>query len=196
MDIETNDENAVERGSDRARRKRRGLIGLVLVLVLAAAGGALAWEWRHAEADFSYGYGIKPVIKVDQRVWTTLADSESQASDVITFSDLEPIFETDGTKATVEYLVCELDPVVLEKEGVGGFGYGMRDVYVDQVCADTWPAVGADLTRSPGVRQELLVGITPTRRGRTVITGHHVTYREGWRRGSSDIHVETVLEPK
>ena len=56
--------------------------------------------------------------------------------------------------------------------------------------------VGADLTRSAGVRQELLVGITPTRRGRTVITGHRVTYREGWRRGSSDIHVETVLEPK
>jgi hypothetical protein len=48
------------------------------------------------------------------------------------------------------------------------------------------------LGTDPG--HELLVGVTPTRPGRTVIQSHRIQFREGWQKGSDDIHVEVVLE--
>ena len=93
----------------------------------------------------------------------------------------------------MEYLVCALDEEALVKAGVGGFGHGLRDQAVRRSCGTTSPALGARLVAEPGVRRELLVGITATQPGRTIISGHRATYDAGWRRGSSDILVETDL---
>jgi len=93
----------------------------------------------------------------------------------------------------VEYVICDLDPVALEEDRVGGFGYGLPTRWVKRYCASTRPAEGADLVLRTDQRQELLVGITGTRPGRTVITGHDVSYRVGWQRGSSEIAVSTRL---
>lgn len=164
------------------------MIGVAIVLVVGV--GALAWEWRHPEVSFDDGYGIGSDRRVGETVWTTLADSDELGSSPVTFTSLEPIFENDGAAVTVEYLICELDPVVLEEEGVDGFGYGGRTRDVERYCASTRPARRADLTHRSGTRQELLVGVTPTRPGETLISGHHVAYRVGWQRGSSDIQVE------
>jgi hypothetical protein len=39
----------------------------------------------------------------------------------------------------------------------------------------------------------LLVGVTPTRPGRTVIQSHRIEFREGWQKGSADIQVGVEL---
>jgi hypothetical protein len=166
-------------------------VGVVVALVLAA--GTLAWGWRHPDVSFEYGYGVAMTRDVGSTVWTTLADSDEPGGSAITFTSLTPRFRQDGARATVRYIICELDPAALDDDGVGGFGYGLPTRYVDRYCRSTRPAAGADLVLGADVRQELLVGITATQPGRTVITGHHVTYRVGWQRGSSDIHVATRL---
>ena len=176
----------------RLLRKRWRVIGVAIALVVGIS--ALAWEWRHPDVSFEYGYGIGIKRDVGDTVWTTLGDSDRPGSSPITFTSLKPIFKNNGAAVTVEYIICELDPVALEEEGVGGFGYGLPTRYVNRYCKSTRPAKGADFTLGSSTRQELLVGITPTQPGRTAISGHHVSYRAGWQRGSSDIHVAANLK--
>ena len=163
--------------------------GVALVLVLAA--GAVAWTWRHPDVSFDYGYGMGYAADVGSTAWTTLADSDEPGGSAISFTSIEPRFRQDGAAVEVEYLICELDRVALEEDGVTGFGYGGPTRMVKRYCASTRPAEGGDLVLRSDTRQQLLVGITPTRPGRTVITGHDVTYRVGWQRGSGLIHVFT-----
>jgi hypothetical protein len=146
--------------------------------------------------SFESGYGMAMTRDVGFTVWTTLVHSEERGGSPITFTGLEPVFKKDGAEVTVEYIVCDLDPAALEEDRVGGFGYGLPTRYVERYCASTRPAEGADLIPGTDVRQELLVGITSTQPGRTVITGHHVSYRAGWQRGSSVIDVTTKLRAR
>jgi hypothetical protein len=174
--------------------RRWGLLAAAFSLVVAA--GVLAWERSHPDVAFDYGYGIGMKRAVGSTVWTTLADSESLGSSAITFTELDPVFERDGAAVNVEYLVCALDEEALAEDGVGSFGYGLRDQAVRRSCTATSPARGAQLVAEPGVRRELLVGITATQPGRTVISAHRAAYDAGWRRGSSDILVETDLRSR
>jgi hypothetical protein len=182
---------ASESRRHRLPRTRLLTIGVVCAVVLAA--GIVGWRWRHPDVSFEYGYGMSMTRDVGSTVWTTLADSDEPGGSPITFTGLEPIFKQDGAEATVEYVICELDPTALEEDRVGGFGYGLPTRYVERYCLRTSPAEGADLVLRTDVRQELLAGITATQPGRTVISGHHVTYRMGWQRGSGDIGVTTQL---
>lgn len=172
-------------------RSRLLTTGAVFALVLAAS--IAGWKWRHPDVLFEYGYGVSLTRTVGSTVWTTLADSDEPGGSPITFTHLEPVFKQDGAEVTVEYLICELDPAALEEDRVSGFGYGLPTRYVERYCMSTSPAEGADLILRTGVRQELLVGITSTQPGRTVISGHHVDDRVGWQRGRGDIHVRTQL---
>lgn len=171
--------------------RRWGLLAAVLALVIGA--GVLSWERSHPDVALDYGYGIGLKRAVGETVWTTLADSQSIGSSAITFTELEPVIERDGAAVDVEYLVCALDEEALAEDGVGSFGYGLRDMAVRRSCTTTSPALGARLVAEPGVRRELLVGITATQPGRTVISGHRAAYDVGWRRGHGDILVETDL---
>lgn len=182
---------ATESRWHRPPRTRLLTIGAVFALVLAAS--IVGWKSRHPDVRFEYGYGVSMTRNVGSTVWTTLADSDEPGGWPNTFTHLEPIFQQDGTEATVEYLICELDPDALEEDRVGGFGYGLPTRYVERYCLSTQPAEGADLILRTDVRQELLVGITSTQPGRTVISGHHVDYQVGWQRGRSDIDVTTQL---
>ena len=165
-----------------------------VVLCLALAAGLVGWTWTHPDVPtFEYSYGISARRPVGTTLYTVLADTNRPGRSSITITGLEPIMNQDGARVDVEYLICDLDPVVLEKEGVEGFGFGGSSAAVARYCTSTRPAEDADLTLRADVRQALLVGITPTRPGRTVISGHHVTYRVGWQRGSSDIDVEIKL---
>jgi hypothetical protein len=166
-------------------------LGAVSALVLAAP--VVGWAWRHPDVSFEYGYGMSMTREVGSTVWTTLADSDEPGGSPITFTHLEPVFGQDGADVRVEYVICELDPVALEEDRVGAFGYGLPTRYVERYCLRNSPAVGADLVLRTDVRHELLVGITSTQPGRTVITGHRVDYRVGWQRGRSDIDVTTRL---
>jgi len=171
--------------------KRRLLVGLALAGLLVVGAGA--WASRHSDVPFDDGYGIEGTRDVGFTVWTTLADSDPAGGSPVTFTSLEPRLRQDGAAVEVEYVICELDPVALEKDRVGGFGYGLPTRVVERLCASTGPAEGGQLVLGADTRQELLVGITATRPGRTVISGHQATYRVGWWRGSRDIAVTTRL---
>lgn len=189
MPVET--EAATQPRTRRRTRRPWLLTGLALSLVVVVGAGV--WTWRHPDVSFEYGYGMTMTRDVGFTVWTTLADSDRPGDSPITFTGLEPRFRQDGAAVRVEYVICDLDPVALEENGVTGFGYGGPTRWVKRYCAGTRPAEGADLVLGADQRQELLVGITATRPGRTVITGHDVTYRVGWRRGSDRIAVSTRL---
>ena len=180
---------AVPESRTRRLRTRWLLSGLAIALVI----GAGTWARSHADVPFDAGYGMSMTRPVGFTVWTTLGASDRVGDSPITFTDLRPRFRQDGAAVRVDYVICDLDPVALEKDGVSTFGYGGSTRWVERYCTDTRPAVGADLAKRSDQRQELLVGITATRPGRTVITGHDASYRVGWRHGSSDIAVSTRL---
>ena len=183
----TSDPVEPERLPGRSRR-RWWLAGLAVAVVVSV--GAVAWVWRHPDQSFSGSYGMEVRRPVGHTVWTTLVHSGEPGADKISISSLEPHFETDGAEATVEYVICELDPEVLDRDGVGGFGYGLRDRDVERYCTRTRPAVGATFALRSQPPEELLVGVTPTRDGRTVITGHRMTFGVGWQRGTAELDVE------
>lgn len=172
---------------------RRWLVAAGVVVVLVVAG-VVAWDWRHLDQDYEGGYGIKPRVGVGEPIWTSLVHhGRDNSPGEVTITDIEPIIRTDGTEVEVEYLVCDLDQGYLEQEGVGGFAYGARDRDVDRYCVSTTPAKGATFDPSGDSLQELIVGVTATRPGRTVITGHHIEFEQGWRVGDSVIDVEIRL---
>lgn len=171
---------------------RRWLLAAGLVVVLVV-GGVLAWDWRHLDQRYESGYGIKPRVGVGEPVWTTLVHHGVDGVEEVTITDIEPIVRTDGTEAEVEYLICQLDQDFLEQEGVGTFAYGASDRDLDRYCISTTPAEGATYDPSGDSLQELIVGVTATRTGRTIITGHHLEFEDGWRVGDDDIAVEIDL---
>lgn len=171
---------------------RRWLLAAGLVVVLVV-GGVLAWDWRHLDQRYKSGYGIKPRVSVGEPVWTTLVHHNRDNLEEVTVTEIEPIVRTDGAEVEVEYLICELDQGNLAREKVGGFGYGLGDRDVDRYCATTTPAKGATFDPTGDSLQELLVGVTATRPGRTIITGHHIEFENGWRVGDDDIAVEIDL---
>lgn len=180
-------------GAPRGRRLRRRGVLAGLVVVVALSLGALAWAWRHPDQSFDGGYGMTVRRQVGQPVWTTLVHTGTPGAERVSISSLEPRVATDGTEAVVEYVICELDPRVLDAQGVGGFGYGMHAQDVRRYCLRTRPAEGATLPLRSDPPQEVLLGVTPTRPGRTVISGHRMSFGVGWRRGSAELDVALVV---
>lgn len=127
-------------------------------------------------------------------MWTTLVHSNQSGAARVRITSLEPVIEVDGAAVTVEYAICELDQEALAADGVSGFGYGVPARDVDRYCARTRPAENAVLHLRSEPREELIVGLTPTRPGRTVITGHQIEFRVGWQRGSDEIDVNVTID--
>lgn len=166
-----------------------------MVVAALVAVAALGWAWRHPGVTFHVSYGLKVEREVSETAWTSVIPPGTTGADEVTLTALEPRFASDSAAATVEYLVCDLDPAVLAADGVGSFGFGMPDDEVDRTCASTRPAEGAVLHLQREAHEELIVGITPTRPGRVRILAHDVGFRVGWRRGADRIGVEVVLVP-
>lgn len=192
MSTETDTFEGVGAEPSSGRSRRRWLLAGLVAVVLLSVGGT-AWVWHHPEQSFEGGWGMEVRRQVDQPVWSTLVHSGRPGAERVSITSLEPQFETDGTEAVVEYVICELDPEVLAADGVGAFGYGLRDRDVERYCKRTRPATGASFPLRSQPPQELLFGVTPTRPGRTVITGHRMAFRVGWQRGSEEIDVELQL---
>lgn len=49
-----------------------------------------------------------------------------------------------------------------------------------------------------GIRpgQELLVGVTTTQAGRSVVQSHRIEFSEGWRQGTADIHASVDIQAR
>lgn len=168
---------------------------ILAVTVVVAGVGWFGWWLRHpAPLDWG-GYGIGPDdIEVGEQVWTSLSERalRPERRRVLTIEDVEPVV-TRGDDVRVDYFVCTLDLGALDDAGVGGFGYGMPERWAERVCTDLRPAAGTtmDLVAEPA--QQLLVRVTPTGPGRTVITGHDLTFREGWQTGRERVSPEIRL---
>jgi hypothetical protein len=170
-----------------SRRGRLLLGGVVAAVVVGLA--VIHWQWRHPEPVFDGGYGIAAPRPVGASVWTSLGPFSGDEGSVVEIRGLQPTLGRDEAAVRVEYLVCELDPDRLERLGVGGFGYGMPERAVDRSCVTTRPAIGASIELGADPPHELIVGVTPTRPGRSVVTGHEAAYRVGWQVGREDVAV-------
>lgn len=126
-------------------------------------------------------------------MWTTLVHSNQPGATRVRITGLEPVIDVDGAAVQVEYVICELDEEALAADGVSGFGYGVPARDVERYCARTTPAENAVLHLRSEPREELIVGVSPTRPGRTVITGHQISFRVGWQRGTDEIDVNVTI---
>lgn len=166
----------------------------LVVMALAAVGlGSIAWMSRHAGRSFDSGYGLEVRREVGATVWTSVQHGSSASPGDITIDSIEAEIVDDGAAVDVEYVICELDPATLATDGVAGFTYGGRDKDVRRYCERVEPAEGSTMTLGTDPGSELLVGITPSRPGRTVIERHHIEFGEGWQHGQDEIDVEVVL---
>jgi hypothetical protein len=183
--------NTVQAASHRSRRKR--VVLAVLVLSVGFAVVATAWWWRHPSRTFDSGYGIAMKKPVGATSWTPLEPGGKAQPGEIVITSIKPQMSTDGAAAVVKYVICDLDPATLTAEGVSGFGYGAPDKELTRYCTRVVPAEGASMRLGTTPAEELLVGVTPTQPGRTVIRSHRIEFTEGWQRGSANIHAEVVI---
>jgi hypothetical protein len=181
-------------GHDLRRQRGRRIVQAALVLALVLAVAATVWVWRHPDRSFDSSYGVGAGRAVGKTMWTPLEDGRTTVPGEIVIESIEPRMASDGAAVVVEYAICDLDPATLAAEGGGGSPYGGRDRDLRRYCTRVVPAEGASMRLGTDPGHELLVGVTPTRPGRTVIQSHRIQFREGWQKGSDDIHVEVVLE--
>jgi hypothetical protein len=167
----------------------------VAVLVLATCGAV--WWRSHPDQPFTGSYGMGTKRHVGHPVWTVLVHWSEVDATGVTIRSIEPEFGVNTSDAKVEYILCEL-PEPINKDGVyESFGYGMHARRVDRFCISTRPAEGADMKLWADKREELLVGVTPTRPGRTLIKSHRVSFDDGWQRGRDEVGVEIkVVTPE
>ena len=164
------------------------------MLAVVLAGAATVWVWRHPDRSFDNGYGVKLKRAVGKTLWTPLEEGHFAAPGKIVIESIEPRIGRDGAAVVVEYAICDLDPATLADEGVGGSPFGGWDRDLGRYCTRLVPAEGASMRLGTDPGRELLVGVTPTRPGRTVIRSHRIEFSEGWQKGSDDIHVAVVLK--
>ena len=169
------------------------MVGSVALLTVAV--GAAGWWGTHPGQTFSSAYGMETTRPPGQTSWTSLVHprNEDEATDGLLVTGLTPRVVKDTAESTVEYVICVLDPDVLEDEGVGGFIFGGSDRDIDHYCTSTRPAIGSTLHLGADPLEELLVGITPSRPGRTVVADHEIAYRDGWQRGHATITVAATV---
>ena len=177
------------RGPDAAARARQAA-GVVTALALVAG---VTWFLRAPDRAFEAGYGIALKRPVGLRVWTVLEHGRTAAPGTIHIDRIEPVVTDDGAAVDVDYAICHLDPELLAADGVSGSGYGMPDRDARRYCTRLVPAEGATMRLGTNPGQELLVGVTTTRPGRSVIRSHRIEFSEGWRDGTADIHASVVI---
>jgi hypothetical protein len=167
-------------------------------VVLAAMGliAATTWVLRAPDRTFEVGYGIELKRAIGHRIWTVLEHGQTAAPGTIDIDSIEPNFTIDGAAVKVDYAVCLLDPEVLAADGVSGSGYGMPDRHVRRYCTRLVPAEGASMRLGTRPGQELLVGVTTTQPGRSVIQSHRIEFSEGWRQGTAEIHASVDIKAR
>lgn len=186
--------SAAETTEDDLRRLRGWrIVQAALALAVVLAVTATAWLWRHPDRSFDSGYGVGVERAVGDTIWTPLEQGRTAAPGEIVIESIVPRMESDGASVEVEYAICHLDPATLAAEGVGGSPLGGRDRDLGRYCTRVVTAEGASMRLGTDPGRELLVGVTPTRPGRTVIQSHRIEFQEGWQKGSDDIHVAVTL---
>jgi hypothetical protein len=177
--------------TERKARLRHVLWAGSLVTVLLVAA-VVAWQWRHPDRSFDAGYGIELERAVGVRLWTVLEHGQTATPGTIEIRDIEPHVTRDQASLEVEYVICHLDADAIES-GTTSVGYGMPDEVMSSVCVEVESAEGATMRLGEGAGQELLVGVTATRPGRSVIDTHRIRFGEGWQQGAAAIHVGVNL---
>jgi len=184
-------------GSAHARRPvRRWTLQVVVGTLALVMVGSAVWLLRHPDRTFEAGYGMKLERPVGFRILTVLEHGQTASPGTIDIESIEPHVTRDGAAVKVEYAICHLDLESLAADGVSSVGYGMPDRYIRRSCTRLVPAEGAAMRLGSRPGQELLVGVTTTRPGRSVIRRHRIAFREGWRRGTADIRATVVLKAR
>lgn len=175
-----------------APRDRRLLVRRLVALLVAAVAVGLGWVLSAPTHEFRAGYGMELERSTGTRIWAVLEHSQNQEPGVLSIHNIEPELTRDGAGVKVEYVVCHHDPGAMQA-GTTSVGYGMRDSHVLRVCDRLVPAAGASFELGAVPGQELLVGVTTTRPGRSVVRSHRIEFSQGWRHGSDVIHVEVIV---
>lgn len=176
--------------------RRRTLQAVLVLTAMGLIAATTAWVMRPPDRTFEAGYGIEVKRAPGHRIWTVLEHGQSAAPGTIDIDSIEPNVTTDGAAMKVDYAVCHLDPTVLAANGVSGSGYGMSDRHVHRYCTRLVPAEGASMRLGIKPGQELLVGVTTTQPGRSVIRSHRIEFSEGWRQGTAEIHASVDIKTR
>jgi hypothetical protein len=163
------------------------LIAVTALAVLAAAVGT-AWWWRHPSKTFEGGITVGMNAAIGERVWNSLDVGPVDEPGSITIRRVRPDIGEDDGRVRVDYAICQLDPEAV-KPPLEGVGYGSGDDDMARDCTTLKPAEGATMRLGVEPGDELVVGVTPTALGRTVLRDHRIDFSQGWQRGRDTIDV-------
>lgn len=184
------------RSAPASRRIRRRTLQAVVTVATVGMIAATTWFLRAPDRTFEVGYGIELKRGIGDRIWTVLEHGQTAAPGTIEIEGINPNITSDGAAVKVEYAICHLDPAVLAAEGVSSSGYGMHDHHVRRYCTRLAPVEAASMQLGTKPGQELLVGVTPTRPGRSIIRSHLIEFSEGWRQGTAKIHASVDIRAR
>lgn len=172
-------EPPVATGWSTRRRAMTVLIGLLAASMLAAAG-VVVWKWRHPSAFEPYGNagGINRWT-VGETAYVGLTFPDYRDHRHVSIQTVTAHGLADGTDATVEFVLCTIDPAE------GGLGAG-SEADMSKSCTSVDPAAGADMAFD---RQALMVALTPSQPGVFEMRGADVSYTDGWQTGTQHVGI-------
>jgi hypothetical protein len=174
---------------------------LLLVMVVLAAlgstiiGGVVFWHWRHPTVFYAVGRSGPEAFLVGkvgepQTAGMTFPRNGHRTGTVHVIAVVPDVVHNTAT-ATFTVDVCTLDP----RARVGGIILQSQHD-TTTICRSRTPAQGADLHLGPGLPDQIVVTITPSRSGLVSLRGVHLTYTYGWKRGTQNTGLWAQIRAK
>jgi hypothetical protein len=153
------------------------IVGLLLGALLVFLG----WTWRHPSAFEDYGgWGTGNTDwKAGETAYVGMTFPDDHATGSVRIHGADPHGLEDSTGATLAYFLCTPDP------GPNGAAIGfVSESDLPTTCGRVVRAGNACMSPAS---QQLLVAITPSRRGVVVIHGLDLHYADGWQNGTQRV---------
>jgi hypothetical protein len=156
----------------------------VAAIVLAVVGFELWQQWR-SPAAFGESHEVyQDDGSVGEPLYVGISHDRRAADGSVTIHGAEADVARDEAAARVEYFVCTVDPT----SGVGSIG-AVDATMIARECTTLDPVTGGVLDLNADPRQQVVMGVTATRPGTTVVRGTALSYTHGWQRGTQYLDV-------
>ena len=178
--------SAVRRGlRDDLRRILVAVVGVSVVVALAV----VAWVWRHPTTlpDAAPVVSLtSDRLQVNESIYIGMTFDGAYRDSGLTLHGAQPNTVSNTAKASVTFGVCTIDTAS------GQVSISSVNGSIEDDCSD-WTVLGEEPV-ALGAGQQLLMEVTPTKRGAVEIAGADVRYTDGWQTGDQDTGEYLLLD--